>query len=88
MAHHPMNKKKHLLRGAFAREKSIFLKKNIWSNFLKIFFAHLMRNFFLIPKWSYFLSFAQNFLICEGLQFSLLKMENFPFSGVSAPGTP
>ena len=47
-----------------------------------------MRNFFLILKWFYFLSFAQNWPICEGLKFSLLKMDDFPFSGVSAPGTP
>ena len=65
-----------------------FFFENIWSNFLKIFFAHLMRNFFLIIKWFHFLSFAQNWPICEGLKFSLLKMDNFPFSEVSAPGTP
>ena len=48
----------------------------------------MMQNFFLILKWFYFLSFAQNWPICEGLKFSLLKMDDFPFSGVSAPGTP
>ena len=42
----------------------------------------------LILKWFNFLSFAQNWPICEGLKFSLLKMDDFPFSGVSAPGTP
>ena len=47
-----------------------------------------MRNFFLILKWFYFLSFSQNWPICRGLKFSLLKIDDFPFSWVSAPGTP
>ena len=69
--------------------KNQFFGKKIFGQiFWKKYFAQLMRNFFLILKWFYFLSFAQNWLICEGLKFSLLKMNNFPFSGVSAPGTP
>ena len=47
-----------------------------------------MRNFFLILKWFYFFSFAQNWPISKWLKFSLLKMDDFPFSGVSAPETP
>ena len=54
--------------------------KNIWSNFFKNIFDYLMRNFFLILKWFYFLSFSQNWPICRGLKFSLLKIDDFPFS--------
>ena len=92
MTHHSMNRKKHLWGGAFApktkREKSISWNKKYLVKFLEIFFAHLMRNIFLILKWSHFLSFGQNWPISEGLQFLLLKIDNFPFSGVSATVTP
>ena len=47
-----------------------FFEKNI------LYFVHLMRNFFLILKWFYFLSFAQNGPIFKG-KFSLLKMDDF-----------
>ena len=60
--------------------KNQFFGKKIFGQiFWKKYFAQLMRNFFLILKWFYFLSFAQNWPICEGLKFSLLKMDNFPF---------
>ena len=69
--------------------KNQFFGKKIFRQiFQKKFFAHRIRNFVLIPKWFYFLSFAQNWPICEGLKFLLLKIEDFPFSGVSAPGPP
>ena len=91
MAHHPMNKKTPL-RGGFCSKgpnvKNQFFDKNIWSNFLKKIFCPSEAEIFLIRKWFYFFSFAQNWTICEGLKFSLLKMDDFPFSGVSAPETP
>ena len=69
--------------------KNQFFGKKIFRQiFQKKFFAHRIRNFVLIPKWFYFLSFAQNWPICEWLKFLLLKIEDFPFSGVSAPGPP
>ena len=66
-------------------EKSIFFKKK---NFVKFFLAHLKRNLFLILKWFYFLIFAQNWLICEGFFFSILKIDFFPLWWGGPPGAP
>ena len=62
--------KKIPLGGGFCSKgpnvKNQFFGKKIFRQiFQKKFFAHRIRNFVLIPKWFYFLSFAQNWPICE-----------------------
>ena len=55
---------------------------------MKKIFCPSEADIFLILKWFYFLSFAQNWPICKGFRFSLLKLEDFPLQGVGDPSTP
>ena len=78
------NKKVQLLGGAFSpngqKGKTIFFQKNILTKIFQIFLAHLIGNFFPIPKWSDFLIIAQNWPIYGGFSFTLLKTGYFPIS--------
>ena len=87
------NKKVQLLGGTFSPngqkgKTNFFQKKIFWPKFFKIFFAHLIGNFFPIPKWSDFLIIAQNWPIYGGFSFTLLKTGYFPISRRGSPEAP
>ena len=87
------NRKVQLLRGCFFSkwpkgQNQFFAKKIFWPKFFKIFFAHLIGNFFPIPKWSDFLIIAQNWPIYGGFSFTLLKTGYFPISRRGSPEAP
>ena len=59
--------------------KNQFFGKKIFGQiFWKKYFAQLMRNFFLILKWFYFLSFVKNWPICDLWRFKVFIFENGP----------
>ena len=87
------NKKVLLLGGTFSPngqkgKTNFFQKKIFWPKFFKFFLAHLIGNFFPIPKWSDFLIIAQNWPIYGGFSFTLLKTGYFPISRWGSPEAP
>ena len=82
MAHHPMNKKNTFWGGLLLqrtkREKSIFWKKNIWSNFLKKIFCPPDAEFFPDSKMVLLFEFCPKLADLRRIKVFTFENERFP----------